>query len=83
MTSTLKRFKVRALARPDVKKAYDNLAEEFAFLDEVLKARSGSGFTPRASARLSRPLHVWSQPNRSTLPRSPRFKSMRRPLATR
>ncbi len=45
MTSTLKRFKVRALARPDVKKAYDDLAEEFAFLDEVLKARSGSGLT--------------------------------------
>ena len=45
MTSTLKRFKSRALARPDVKKAYDDLAEEFAFLDEVLKARSGSGLT--------------------------------------
>ena len=45
MTSALKRFKVRALARPDVKKAYDDLAEEFAFLDEVLKARSGSGLT--------------------------------------
>ena len=45
MTSTLKRFKVRALARPDVKKANDDLAEEFAFLDEVLKARSGSGLT--------------------------------------
>ena len=50
MTSTLKRFKVRALARPDVKKAYDDLAEEFAFLDEVLKARSGSGLT-QADAR--------------------------------
>ena len=28
-----------------MKKAYDDLAEEFAFLDEVLKARSGSGLT--------------------------------------
>ena len=45
MARTLKRFKSRALARPDVKKAYDDLAEEFAFLDEVLKARSGSGLT--------------------------------------
>lgn len=45
MTSALKRFKSRAFARPDVKKAYDDLAEEFAFLDEVLKARSGSGLT--------------------------------------
>ena len=45
MTSTLKQFKSRALARPDVKKAYDDLAEEFAFLDEVLKARAGSVLT--------------------------------------
>jgi len=43
MTSTLKQFKARALARPKVKKAYDDLAEEFAFLDEVLKARAQSG----------------------------------------
>jgi len=43
MTSTLKQFKARALARPKVKKAYDDLAEEFAFLDEVLKARAESG----------------------------------------
>ena len=45
MTSTLKQFKTRALARPKVKKAYDNLAEEFAFLDEVLKARAESGLS--------------------------------------
>ena len=45
MASTLKQLKARALARPDVKKAYDDLAEEFAFLDEVLKARSESGLT--------------------------------------
>lgn len=45
MPSTLKQFKTRAFARPEVKKAYDNLAEEFAFLDEVLKARSESGLT--------------------------------------
>ena len=45
MTSTLKQFKVRAFARPGVKKAYDDLAEEFAFLDEVLKARAEAGLT--------------------------------------
>jgi transcriptional regulator with XRE-family HTH domain len=45
MTSTLKRFKRRALARPEVKKAYNDLAEEFAFLDEVLNARAESGLT--------------------------------------
>lgn len=45
MSSPLSRFKARALARPDVKKAYDDVAEEFAFLDEVLKARAESGLT--------------------------------------
>jgi transcriptional regulator with XRE-family HTH domain len=45
MTSTLKRFKRRALGRPDVKEAYEASAEEFAFLDEVLKARAESGLT--------------------------------------
>ena len=45
MTSTLKQFKARALARPEVRKAYDALAEEFSFIDEVLKARAASGLT--------------------------------------
>ena len=45
MASTLKQFKARAFARPGVKKAYDDLAEEFAFLDEVLKARAETGLT--------------------------------------
>ena len=45
MTSTLRQFKARALARPEVRKAYDALAEEFSFIDEVLKARAASGLT--------------------------------------
>ena len=45
MASTLKQFRKRALARPDVKKAYDELDEEFAFLDEVLRARAETGLT--------------------------------------
>ena len=45
MTSTFKQFKARALARPDVKKAYDELAEEFVFLDQALKARAEAGLT--------------------------------------
>jgi transcriptional regulator with XRE-family HTH domain len=45
MTSTLKQFKARAFARPKVKKAYDDLAAEFAFLDEALKARAESGLS--------------------------------------
>lgn len=45
MPDTLKKFKARALARPEVKKAYDELDEEFAFLEEVLKARAAAGLT--------------------------------------
>ena len=45
MASCFKEFKKRALARTEVKKAYDELAEEFDFLDEVWKARAESGLT--------------------------------------
>lgn len=45
MANTLKQFRARALKRPDVRKAYDELGEEFAFLDEVLKARAEAGLT--------------------------------------
>ena len=45
MTSNLKQFRTRAFARPGVKEAYDDLGDEFAFLDEVLKARAEAGLT--------------------------------------
>ena len=35
---THKEFKARALARSEVKAEYDQLEEEFAFLDEILQA---------------------------------------------
>jgi DNA-binding XRE family transcriptional regulator len=45
MTSHLTQFRTRAFTRPGVKTAYDDLGDEFAFLDEVLKARAESGLT--------------------------------------
>jgi len=45
MRNSLKEFKVRALARPDVRRVYDGLAEEFELLDEILKARVAAGLT--------------------------------------
>ena len=45
MRNSLKAFKVRALARPNVRRAYDGIAEEFELLDEILKARTASGLT--------------------------------------
>lgn len=52
MASPLSKFKARALALPDVQETYDALAEEFAFLDEVLKARMASGLTQAEVAQL-------------------------------
>ncbi len=45
MRKDLNHFKARALARPEVKREYDRLAEEFEFLDEILKARAAAGLT--------------------------------------
>ena len=45
MRSSLKQFRARAFKRPGVRKAYDELEDEFAFLDEVLKARAQAGLT--------------------------------------
>ncbi len=45
MSKNLRHFKARALTRPEVRREYDKLAEEFEFLDEILKARSAAGLT--------------------------------------
>ena len=45
MRSSLKNFKTRALARPDVRREYERLEEEFEILDEILRARAEAGVT--------------------------------------
>jgi transcriptional regulator with XRE-family HTH domain len=45
MRNSLKDFKARALARPDVRREYEGLKEEFEILDEILKARAKAGLT--------------------------------------
>jgi predicted transcriptional regulator len=45
MANSLSTFKQKALAKPSVKAAYDALADEFAYLDELLKARAASGLS--------------------------------------
>jgi transcriptional regulator with XRE-family HTH domain len=44
-SSSLARFKRLALARADVREAYDELEDEFALFDELLKARAALGLT--------------------------------------
>ncbi len=87
MASRLKQFKTRALARTDVKMAYDELAEEFAFFDDVLKARTESGLTQaEVAARWeppNQPSPGWNPLNPNTPRQSPPCKSMRRLSDTR
>ncbi len=45
MRNTLKDFKRYALARPEVRREYEKLKEEFELLDEILKARAEAGLT--------------------------------------
>ena len=45
MRNSLKQFRSRALARPDVRREYERIAEEFEFLSEILKARVAAGLT--------------------------------------
>lgn len=45
MRKDLRQFKARALAHPEIKREYERLAEEFEFLDEILKARASAGLT--------------------------------------
>ena len=45
MRKSLKDFKRRALARPEVRREYDRLADEFVFLDDILKARAEAGLS--------------------------------------
>jgi transcriptional regulator with XRE-family HTH domain len=51
MKSDLARFRSRAFRRAGVRKAYDDLDEEFAFLDEVLRARARTGLTQAEVAK--------------------------------
>jgi len=45
MRNSLKDLKAKALARPDVRREYDDLKEEFELLDDILKARAEAGVT--------------------------------------
>jgi len=45
VSSALKGFKAQVLKRPEARKEYEGLADEFAFIDELLKARASAGLT--------------------------------------
>jgi transcriptional regulator with XRE-family HTH domain len=79
MTNTLKRFRARALARPDVKKAYDELDEEFAFLDEVLRARAETGLTQaEVAARVGTTQSAIARLESAELRHSPSIATLRK-----
>lgn len=45
MRRTLKHFRSKAMARPDVRREYERIGEEFEFLDEIYRARAEAGLT--------------------------------------
>ena len=53
MNGSLKDFRARALARPEVKKAYEELKEESALLDEGLRARIDALWLKEAESRMA------------------------------
>jgi transcriptional regulator with XRE-family HTH domain len=78
-TSTLKRFKARALARPEVRKVYDDIEGEFAFLDEVLKARASSGLTQaEVAARVGTTQSAIARLESAALKHSPSIATLQR-----
>src|SRR2546427_11667366 len=79
MASILKQFKKRALARPKVKKAYHDLTEEFAFLDQVLKARAESGLSQaEVAARVGTTQSAIARLESATTKHSPSIATLRR-----
>lgn len=50
MANSFRQFKRDALAKASVRKEYAALADEFAYLDELLKARSASGLSQQQVA---------------------------------
>jgi transcriptional regulator with XRE-family HTH domain len=79
MARTLKQFKARALARPGVRKAYDDLAEEFAVIDEVLKARAESGLSQaQVAARAGTTQSAIARLESAALKHSPSIATLRR-----
>lgn len=49
--SKLQQLKERALQNPDVRREYEALADEFEFIDTLLKMRASAGLTQEDLAR--------------------------------
>lgn len=79
MSPGLKRFRTKALKRASVRRAYDDLAEEFAFLDEVLKARAASGLTQaEVAVRVGTTQSAIARLESATRKHSPSIATLRR-----
>jgi transcriptional regulator with XRE-family HTH domain len=79
MKSSLKQFRARALRRPEVRHAYDELEDEFAFLDEVLKARVAAGLTQaEVAARVGTTQSAIARLESATAKHSPSVATLQR-----
>ena len=73
------KFKATALARPDVRKEYSALDEEFAFLDEVLKARAAAGLTQaEVAARVGTTQSAIARPESGEAKHSPSIATLQK-----
>ena len=79
MKSNLKQFRTRALRRAEVRRAYDELEDEFAFLDEVLKARVAAGLTQaEVAARVGTTQSAIARLESATAKHSPSVATLQR-----
>ena len=79
MRNSLKRFKARALKRADVRREYERLEEEFAFLDEILKARAAAGLTQaEVAARIGTTQSAVARLESATAEHSPSIATLQR-----
>jgi transcriptional regulator with XRE-family HTH domain len=79
MQNDLKKFKARALARADVREEYLRLHDEFAFLDEILKARSETGLSQaEVAARIGTTQSAIARLESSSSAHSPSIATLQR-----
>ena len=79
MPNTLKQFRARALARPAVRVAYDELEEEFALLNQILRARAEAGLTQaQVAARIGTTQSAVARLESTTTRHSPSIATLRR-----
>lgn len=79
MSSSLRKFKARAFAKPGVRKAYGDLRDEFSLLDAILRARTAAGLTQaQVAARIGTTQSAVARLESADAKHSPSIATLRR-----